>query len=61
MRTYRASTLPFSQFSLTEFVGELRQAGVSTIELAQVHYSDVRKPKRSPHFETRLDSILHLC
>ena len=41
MRTYRASTLPFSQFRLTEFVGELRQAGVSAIELAQVHYSDV--------------------
>ena len=41
MRTYRASTLPFSQFSLMEFVGELSEAGVSAIELAQVHYSDV--------------------
>ena len=41
MRTYRASTLPFSEFRLTEFVGELHQAGMSAIELAQVHYSDV--------------------
>lgn len=41
MKTYRASTLPFSQFSLIEFVGDLCQAGVSAIELAQVHYSDV--------------------
>ncbi len=41
MRTYCASTLPFSAFSLTEFVGGLPESGVSAIELAQVHYSDV--------------------
>ena len=41
MKTYCASTLPFSQFSLTEFVGGLSESGVSAIELAQVHYSDV--------------------
>ena len=41
MRPYRASTLPFSNFGLSEFVGELSESGVSAIELAQVHYSDV--------------------
>ena len=41
MKTYCASTLPFSAFSLTEFVGELPDSGVSAIELAQTHYSDV--------------------
>jgi len=41
MRTYRASTLPFANFGLAEFVGELPESGVSAIELAQVHYSDV--------------------
>ena len=39
MRTYRASTLPFSEFPLAAFVGELRQAGVSAVELAQTHFS----------------------
>ena len=42
MRTYRASTLPFSNFRLPEFVSGLSESGVSTIELAQVHYSDVK-------------------
>ncbi len=39
MRTYCASTLPFSPFQLTEFVGELSQNGMSAIELAQDHFS----------------------
>lgn len=41
MRTYCASTLPFSAFDLTEFVGELSEGGVSAIELAQTHFSDM--------------------
>ena len=41
MRTYCASTLPFSAFPLAEFVGELSEGGVSAIELAQPHFSDV--------------------
>ena len=41
MRTYCASTLPFSSFRLNEFVGELSEGGVSAIELAQPHFSDV--------------------
>lgn len=39
MRTYCASTLPFSSFPLTAFVGELSESGVSAIEFAQGHYS----------------------
>ena len=41
MRTYCASTLPFSPFELTEFVGGLSENGVSAIELAQTHFSTV--------------------
>ena len=41
MKTYCASTLPFSPFSLREFAGEFRKVGVSAIELAQTHFSDV--------------------
>ncbi len=41
MRTYCASTLPFSPYPLTEFVGELSEGGVSAIELSQTHFSDV--------------------
>ena len=41
MRTYCASTLPFSQFPLQAFVGGLSESGVSAIELAQAHFSDV--------------------
>ena len=41
MRTYCASTLPFSPFDLKEFVGGLSEGGVSAIELAQTHFSDV--------------------
>ena len=40
MKTYCASTLPFANFGLAEFVGTLSKSGVSAIELAQVHYSD---------------------
>ena len=64
MRTYRASTLPFSQFSLTEFAGELRHANVSTIELAQVHYSDVEaetltalRDETGLHFTSMLSTV----
>ena len=64
MRTYRASTLPFSQFSLTEFVGELSHSGVSAIELAQVHYSDVEAETISTlqeetglHFTSMLSTV----
>ena len=41
MKTYCASTLPFSPFQLTEFVDGLSQNGVSAIELAQPHFSTV--------------------
>ncbi|MCG9131974.1 sugar phosphate isomerase/epimerase [Candidatus Poribacteria bacterium] len=41
MKTYCASTLPFSSFPLTEFVGKLSEGDVSAIELAQPHFSDV--------------------
>ena len=41
MKTYCASTLPFSAFSLMEFVGELSGGGISAIELAHTHFSDV--------------------
>ena len=64
MRTYRASTLPFSDFALTEFAGELRQAGVSAIELAQVHYSDVEaetiatlQEETGLHFTSMLSTV----
>lgn len=40
MRTYCASTLPFSDFSLATFVGGLSEVGVSAIELAQPHFSE---------------------
>ena len=40
MRNYCASTLPFSPFQLSEFVGGLSENGVSAIELAQTHFSD---------------------
>ncbi len=41
MKAYCASTLPFSQFQLTEFVDLISQAGISSLELAQTHFSDV--------------------
>ncbi len=56
MRTYCASTLPFSNFNLKEFVGEFSQAGVSAVELAQTHYSEI-DPKT---IETlRIETKLH--
>ena len=64
MKTYRASTLPFSQFDLTAFAGELRQAGMSAIELAQVHYSDVEpetiatlQDETGLHFTSMLSTV----
>ena len=56
MKAYCASTLPFSAFDLTAFVSELSEGGVSAIELAQPHFSDVeaetidalREEDRSP-------------
>ena len=64
MRTYRASTLPFSQFPLTEFVGELSESGVSAIELAQVHYSDAEaetiatlREETGLHFNSMLSTV----
>ncbi len=41
MRTYCASTLPFSPYPLSEFVGELSNGGITAIELSQTHYSDL--------------------
>lgn len=41
MRTYCASTLPFSPYPLSEFVGELTKGGITAIELAQTHYLDL--------------------
>ena len=38
MKTYCASTLPFSNFGLTEFVGALSENGISAIELAETHF-----------------------
>ena len=64
MKTYRASTLPFSQFGLTEFVGGLAQSGMSAIELAQVHYSDVEsetlaalREETGLHFTSMLSTV----
>ena len=41
MRTYCASSLPFSQYLLKEFVYELTKGGVSAIELSHTHFSVV--------------------
>lgn len=64
MRTYRASTLPFSNFGLSEFVGKLSESGVSAIELAQVHYSDVEaetlttlQEETGAHFKSMLSTV----
>lgn len=55
MRTFCASTLPFSPYPLTEFVGELSKGGISAIELSQTHYSDVEADTISKlHDETGL-------
>ena len=64
MRTYRASTLPFANFGLAEFVGKLSESGVTAIELAQVHYSDVEaetiatlREETGLHFTTMLSTV----
>ena len=64
MRTYRASTLPFANFGLAEFVGELSESGVSAIELAHVHYSDVEaetiatlRDETGLHFTSMLSTV----
>ena len=41
MKSYCASTLPFSSFDLADFVSGLSDVGVSSIELAHTHFSDV--------------------
>jgi len=64
MKTYCASTLPFAHFRLTEFVGELAQGGVSAIELAQAHFSDVGaetiallREETGLHFKSLLSTV----
>ena len=64
MKTYCASTLPFSPFQLTEFVGGLSQNGVSAIELAQTHFSDVEadtiaalREETGLHFKSMLSTV----
>lgn len=64
MRTYRASTLPFANFGLREFVSKLPESGVSAIELAQVHYSDVAaetiatlREETGLHFTSMLSTV----
>ena len=64
MRNYCASTLPFSNFGLTEFAGELSQGVVSAIELAQPHYSDVEaetiaalREETGLHFKSMLSTV----
>lgn len=41
MRTYCASTLPFSPYPLSAFIDGLSKGGITAIELAQTHYSEV--------------------
>ena len=64
MKTYCASTLPFSPYSLKEFVGELSQSGISAIELAQAHFSDVKaetiatlREETGLHFKSLLSTV----
>jgi sugar phosphate isomerase/epimerase len=64
MRTYCASTLPFSTFDLTAFVSELSEGGVSAIELAQPHFSDVEaetidalREKTGLNFKSMLSTV----
>ena len=49
-----ASTLPFSPYQLTEFVGGLSQKGMSAIELAQSHF---RPWKLKPSLHSRGDRL----
>ncbi len=64
MKTYCASTLPFSAFPLTEFVGELSQSDISAIELAQTHFSDMEnktivalRKETGLHFKSLLSTV----
>lgn len=64
MKTYCASTLPFSAFALGEFLDELPEAGISAIELAQAHYSDVDpetiatlRDETEAHFTSMLSTV----
>lgn len=64
MKTYCASTLPFAHFPLTEFVDELSLSGVSAIELAQAHFSDVEaetiallREETGLHFKSLLSTV----
>ena len=64
MKTYCASTLPFAHFGLTEFVGNLSEGGVSAIELAQAHFSDVEaetiaalREETGIHFKSLLSTV----
>ena len=64
MKTYCASTLPFSPYQLTEFVGGLSENGVSAIELAQAHFSDVEaetiatlQEETGLHFKSMLSTV----
>ena len=64
MRTYCASTLPFSNFNLNEFVGKFTQAGISAVELAQTHYSNIDlktinglRAETGLHFKSLLSTV----
>ena len=64
MKTYCASTLPFSSFRLTEFVSELSDGGISAIELAHAHFSDVEaetiatlREEIGLHFKSLLSTV----
>lgn len=64
MKTYCASTLPFSSYPLTEFVGELSKGGMSAIELCQTHFSDVDaktitelRAETGLHFKSLLSTV----
>lgn len=64
MRTYCASTLPFSSFSLREFAGGFPKVGVSAIELAQAHFSVAEaetitelREETGIHFKSMLSTV----
>ena len=64
MKTFCASTLPFSPYPLTEFVSELPQSGISAIELAHAHFSDVEaetiatlREETGLHFKSLLSTV----
>ena len=64
MKTYCASTLPLSSFRLTEFVGELSEGGISAVELAHAHFSNVEaetidtlREDTELHFKSLLSTV----